>query len=146
MPDVPGAYDEGGVFAGPPPFWKMRPDTMRILAGALLMERRDALWPRLLAPLCSLVRDGDQLPSLESVWLWGWMKETGRQFVPLSDIQTVQVSRGWVADLLDGRDASADRAIRGLVEIGLLTPVQKGRKGHASLYVVNPAPPPMPPH
>lgn len=139
-----GAYDEGGIFSGPPPFWKMRPETMGILASALLMERRDALWPRLLGPMCSIVRDAGALPEKEALWLWDWMKSTGRATVPFDDFQCVQLSRGWAAGLLDGRDETANRAISGLVEIGLLTPVHRGVKGHASLYVVNP-PPPIPP-
>nr|DAF54552.1 MAG TPA: hypothetical protein [Siphoviridae sp. ctWf32] len=130
--------------AAPPSFWKMRPETMGIIAGALLMERRDALWPRLLMPLCSIVRDADALPDKEALWLFDWMKATGRPTVPFDDFQVVQISREWVAGLLDGRDTTANRAISGLVEIGLLTPVHRGVKGHASLYVVNP-PPPIPP-
>ena len=61
-------------------------------------------------------------------------------------MQVVQLSRGQAAGMLDGRDSTAERAIRGLQEVGVLTLVHKGVKGHSSLYCVNPLPGPAPPH
>ncbi|WP_217969014.1 hypothetical protein [Adlercreutzia caecimuris] len=127
-------------------FWKMRPETLQNIAGALLMERRDALWPRLLAPLCSIVRDGGSVGSVEQGWIRDWLDRRGRGDLEFWDVQVVQLSRGQAAGMLDGRDSTAERAIRGLQEVGVLTLVHKGVKGHSSLYCVNPLPGPAPPH
>lgn len=121
-------------------FWKMRPETLRPLVGALLMERRDALWPRLLAPLCSIVKDGGQVGDLEQVWIGRWLVGQGLYDVYPDEVQVVQLSRAQAAAMLDGRDVTAERAISGLMEVGVLTLIHKGQKGHSSLYCVNPGP------
>lgn len=126
-------------------FWKMRPETMRNIAGALLLERRDALWPRLLAPLCSKVRDGGSVGDTEQLWIGRWLDSMGLYGVNPDEVQVVQLSRGEAAAMLDGRDASAERAVRGLQEVGVLTLIHRGVKGHSSLYCVNPAPGLSPP-
>lgn len=126
-------------------FWKMRPETLQPLVGALLMERRDALWPRLLAPLCSIVKDGGQVGELEQLWIGRWLDERGLYEVNPDEVQVVQLSRAQAAAMLDGRDATAERAISGLMEVGVLTLIHRGVKGHSSLYCVNPGPGSAPP-
>ena len=121
-------------------FWKMRPETLQNMAGALLLERRDALWPRLLAPLCSMVRDGEAVGPLEQAWIARWLDSMCLYDVEVGEVQVVQLSRAQVAAMLDGRDASAERAIRGLQEVGVLELVHRGVKGHSSLYCVLPVP------
>lgn len=109
------------------------------------MERRDALWPRLLAPLCSIVKDGGQVGELEQLWIGRWLDERGLYEVNPDEVQVVQLSRAQAAAMLDGRDATAERAISGLMEVGVLTLIHRGVKGHSSLYCVNPGPGSAPP-
>lgn len=121
-------------------WWKMRQDTFSLIVSALTMARRDALWPRLLAPMCAMVRNGSQLGETEAAWLADWMEERGFGGADPRHVQVVQLSRSDAAALLDGEDRSAGRAIRALQEIGLLTLVHKGVKGHSALFCVNPPP------
>lgn len=118
---------------------------MQMIAGALLMERRDALWPRLLAPMCSIVKDGGALGLTEQRWMEEWLDSWCAYDLEAWDLQVVQLSRAQAAAMLDGRDATAERALRGLQEVGVLTLIHKGVKGHSSLYCVNPVPGPAPP-
>lgn len=122
-------------------WWMMRPATLMLLAGALLMARRDAVWPRLLGPLCSIVRPCKTLGDTEQGWLAEWLVGQGRGDLDPGEVQVAQISRDWAADVL-GNDMSAGRAISALADIGLVTMVHKGVRGHSSLYVVNPLPEP----
>lgn len=129
-------------------FWRMRPETMEIIVPALAAERRDAVWPRLLAPMCSLVSGSGKLGEVESEWLERWLLyEAGRGDLCPQDVQTVQMSIADAALALGyggvpAADVVAVRAIRALQEVGILRLVHKGVKGHSSLYAVMPLPPP----
>ncbi|MCR2034128.1 hypothetical protein [Adlercreutzia mucosicola] len=128
-------------------FWRMRPETMGLIVSALSAERRDAVWPRLLAPMCSMVRGSGKLGELETEWLDQWLLyEAGRGDLCPQDVQTVQMSIADAALALGYgsapvADVVAVRAIRALREIGVLRLVHKGIKGHSSLYAVMPLPP-----
>lgn len=124
-------------------WWMMRPATLMLLAGALLMARRDAVWPRLLGPLCSIVRPAKDTGDTEQGWLAEWLVGQGRGDLDPAEVQVAQISRDWAAKVLDGQDKSAGRAISAMEDIGLVTLVHKGVRGHSSLYVVNPLPEPL---
>lgn len=134
--------------SAPDKFWRMRPETMEIIVPAIAAERRDAVWPRLLAPMCSLVRGSGKLGEVESEWLERWLLyESGRGDLCPQDVQTVQMSIADAALALGYggvpvADVVAVRAIRALQEVGVLRLVHKGVKGHSSLYAVMPLPPP----
>lgn len=128
-------------------FWRMRPETMGIVVPALVSERRDAVWPRLLAPMCAMVRGSGKLGEVESEWLERWLLyDAGRGDLCPQDVQTVQMSIADAALALGYgnvpvADVVAVRAIRALQEVGILRLVHKGVKGHSSLYAVMPLPP-----
>lgn len=121
-------------------YGKVRAETMRIIMEAALMARRDALWARLMPDIVTQFKDGDRLELTESEWLDEWLTELKRDDLTPADVQTAQIPRDWVAEKLNGRDQSAERAIRHLQQIGLLQLIHKGIKGHASLYCVMPLP------
>ena len=78
--------------SAPDRFWRMRPETMAIIVAAASAERRDAVWPRLLAPMCSMVRGASGLGEVETEWLERWLLfEAGRGDLGPHDVQTVQM-------------------------------------------------------
>lgn len=133
--------------SAPDRFWRMRPETMAIIVAAASAERRDAVWPRLLAPMCYMVRGASGLGEVEAEWLERWLLfDAGRGDLGPHDVQTVQMSIADAALALGYggvpvSDVVAVRALRALQEVGILRLVHKGVKGHSSLYAVMPLPP-----
>lgn len=117
----------------------MRASTMRLLNGAMRREKA-SLWAALFAELVPFFRDGDTLRPIEAAWLADWLEETGCGDLQPEDVQTVQVPRDWAAKVLGGHPQNATRALQDLQTTGMLTPIHKGIKGHATLYCVNPLP------
>ena len=120
-------------------YGKMRGSTMRIIMDAAIRERT-SLWAVLLPRVVPQFKDGDMLKRVEAGWLADWLASKGRDDLELGDVQTVQIPRDWAAEKLGGHAENASRALRALQEVGILTLVHKGIKGHASLYCVNPLP------
>ena len=127
-------------------WWKMRPATLSNIVGALLLERRDAVWPRLLGPMCSVVRPATSLGICDMGAVDRWLSDIGRDDLELEDVQVAVMSRKDVAAMLDGRDETAGRAIRGMLEAGVLARVKKGTRGMSSIYCVMPLPDPGEPN
>lgn len=120
-------------------YGKMRGSTMRIIIDAAKAGRARK-WLDLLPHIVPQFKDGDTLKRVEAEWLADWLAEEGRADLELEDVQTVQIPRDWAAEALGGHAESASRALTTLQVAGILTPVHKGIKGHASLYCVNPLP------
>lgn len=112
---------------------------MALILDALCLERARS-WHKLVPEMVVLFRDGDSLRPVEAEWLADWLACMGRDDLEPSDVQVVQISRDWAAEALGGHQMSASRALRTLQVAGVLTPIHKGIKGHASLYCVNPLP------
>lgn len=123
-------------------FWKMDSATMRNIAGNLLVERRDALWPRLLGPMCSMVQPGSKFGDVEESWLEAWLVENGRGDLSTSDVMAVQLPLDYLAEILGLDRKAATRAVSGLLDRGIVSLVHKGVNRHSSLYVVEPLPEP----
>lgn len=100
---------------------------------------RSTVWLDLMPKVVTLFKDGDALRPVEAGWLAEWMAGIGRDDLDPGDVQTVQIPRSWAAEVL-GHDERASRALQALQVAGILTPIRKGIKGHASLYCVNPLP------
>lgn len=114
---------------------------MRLIIEAVRIERA-TLWADLIVNIVPLFRDGDTLRQTEALWLADWLKTIGREDLDLEEVQTVQVPRDWAAGVLGGHAQSATRALQAIQVSGVLTLINKGIKGHASLYCVNPLPAP----
>lgn len=123
-------------------WWKMRPATLGIIRAAIQGSRKDALWMRLLVPMCSMVRDGDCAKEKDQEAVRKWLDERGLEGIDLDDIQTIGLSVRDTEKLLGLDLKAATRAIQGLQQVGLLTLVRKGTRGQASLFIVNPLPSP----
>lgn len=122
-------------------FGKMRPSTMQQILDAS-RNTKSSLWVALTPDIVSLFRDGDTLRAVEHSWVVEWLKEIGREDLEPEDVQTVQIPRDWAAKMLGGHQQNASRALRELTTLGILTPIHKGIKDHATLYCVNPLPSP----
>lgn len=127
------------------PFGLVRVKTEAKAIEAACASRKNAVWPRLWPHIVGKIKSGDTLYGKEEIWLHDYLVALGRFELVPGNVQTVQVPRDWAAKVLGGRDASAERAIRQLREIGLIDLVHKGEKGHASLYAVLPLPDPKEP-
>lgn len=124
-----------------PPYGMIRPDTERIVWEAIRAgERRDATWFALWPDVVDIVRSGDALGDVEAAWLDGYISAKGRPDLCGADVQTAQIPRDWAASVLSAGDRGAERAIRGLQDVGLLEKVHGGIRGHAALFAVMPLP------
>lgn len=112
---------------------------MGIIVDAARRERA-SLWASLIVEIVPMFRDGGTLRNQEALWLSEWLATQGRGDLEIDDVQCVQVPRDWAATVLGGHHENASRALRALQEVGILSLVHKGIKGHASLYCVNPLP------
>lgn len=122
-------------------YGKMRGSTMSLITEAAKASRAKG-WLDILPHIVPMFRDGDTLPHVESAWLSEWLASQGRGDLAPSDVQTVQLPRARMAELLGDHPERVSRALCALQVSGILTLVHKGKKGHASLYCVNPLPEP----
>ena len=129
------------------PFGLVRASTERLAMEAAMAGRKNATWPQLWPEVVGKIKDGDSLRGTETRWLHDYLVAKGR-FDLIDDdeqtVQTVQLPRDWAASVLAAGDRGAERAIRGLQEVGLIEKVHDGIKGHAALFAVMPLPPERP--
>lgn len=114
-------------------YGKVTPELMRRLLSACGKSGKP--WARLMVYLTDKITEGGRLGEVESQWLSEWMDREG---VKNPDtVLTVQISRAQVSrELFNGHSQTTARAIEKLVELGILSPIRTGYKGHGSLYFV----------
>lgn len=108
----------------------------QIMRFAAALDADGKPWVQAYAYMVGASRRGDTLNQLEANWLDSWLTDSGECREP----RDVIVSQVGVAELTEelfgGQRQIAQRALRKLADVGLVTLVAKGKPGHSSLYVL----------